>query len=78
MALIRGVKSLYPCPRCLIPTAKQGDPSATATLRTAEKTKDLVLRARMQQHAKDKEEDLKGESLRDVDVWHFYIIQYYC
>jgi hypothetical protein len=68
MALTRGVKSLYPCPRCLIAAAKQGDLSATATLRTAEKTKDLVLRARKHQYAKDKEEDLKSQSLRDVDV----------
>jgi len=68
MALIRGVGSLFPCPRCLIPEAKQGDPSARAPLRTAVDTRATIQEARGKRLVGDKEEILKAAGLRDVDV----------
>lgn len=68
MALIRGVKCLFPCPRCLIPESEQGDVSASAPLRTTVSTKAVIQRAREQRRAGDREEILKGSGLRDVDV----------
>ena len=68
MALIRGVTSLYPCPRCLIPQADQGDPSTVAPSRTAEGTKNMIDKARSQRLLGEKEEVLRGAGLRDIDV----------
>jgi len=68
MALIRGVGSLFPCPRCLIPEAKQGDPLARAPLRTAANTRATIQEARGQRLVGSKEEMLKAVGLRDVDV----------
>ena len=68
MALIRGVTSLHPCPRCLIHKDQQGDLSQTAALRTAADMKAKVLEARETEYAYEKEEILKGCGLRDVDV----------
>ena len=72
MALIRGVNSLFPCPRCLISGDKQGDISARAPLRTEAATKATIKKAREQRLAGDKEEILKGTGLRDVDVCPCY------
>jgi len=69
MALIRGVGSLFPCPRCLIPEGKQGDLSARALLRTVANTKATIQAAREQELVRDKEDILKSSGLRDVDVW---------
>lgn len=70
MALIRGVGSLFPCPRCLIPEAKQGDLSARAPLQTVASTKATIQEAREQELVRDREELLKASGLRDVDVWN--------
>jgi hypothetical protein len=76
MALIRGVGSLFPCPRCLIPELKQGEPSASAPLQTEAGTRATLEEARGKKRAGDKEDILKAAGLRDVDVRpHFY---YYC
>ena len=71
MALIRGVGSLFPCPRCLISEVKQGDPSASAPLRTAADTRATILEARGKQLVGEKEDVLKAAGLRDVDVRPF-------
>ena len=68
MALIRGIGSLFPCPRCLIPEAKQGDHSVSAPLRTEANTKATIQEAREKRLAGDKEGVLKAAGLRDVDV----------
>ena len=78
MALIRGVKCLFPCPRCLIPQAKQGSLSS-APLRTVASTRAIIQEAREQQHAQEKEEILKAAGLRNVDVIYFIIpVLRYC
>jgi len=74
MALIRGVGSLVPCPRCLIPDHELGRPGASAPLRTADRTKTVIQEARKERYAKDKEEVLKAAGLRDVDVRLCFII----
>jgi hypothetical protein len=73
MALIRGVGSLFPCPRCLISGVEQGNPSSSAELRTAAGTQATIQEAREQQLAGDKEEILMNAGLQDVDVrLHFF------
>jgi len=68
MALIRGVGSLFPCPRCLISDIKLGDLSARAPLRTAADTKAIIQEAREKEFSGQTEETLKSAGLRDVDV----------
>jgi len=68
MALIRGVGSLVPCPRCLIPEDKLGDHSAKAPLRTTADMKAIILEAQEQHTVNEGEEILKAAGLRDVDV----------
>ena len=68
MALIRGVGSLHPCPRCLIHHMKLKDLTHVSVLRTTENMKAEVQRARTQRLLKDKEEILKSAGLREVDV----------
>ena len=68
MSLIRGVGSLFPCPRCLIPEELQGDLSASAPLRTVAGTKATIEEARNEWLAGDREKILKAAGLRDVNV----------
>jgi hypothetical protein len=68
MALIRGVNSLYPCPRCLIAHTEQRDLSVTAPLRTTANAKATVQEAREYRLVEDREKTLKDAGLRDVDV----------
>ena len=76
MALIRGVKCWFPCPRCLIPEAKQGDSLEDAPPRTAAGTMATIQKAREQELAGDREDILKAAGLRNVDV-HFRIYYLY-
>ena len=78
MALIRGVKSLHPCPRCLIHTSQQGDLSRTAALRTTAEMKAKVLEARAKEFAYESEVILKDCGLRDVDVCPHFLYQKHC
>lgn len=73
MALIRGVKCLFPCPRCMISQEKQGDISVNAPPRTAAGTKATIQEARKQKRVGDKEAILKASGLRDVDVCLYFI-----
>jgi hypothetical protein len=73
MSLIRGVNSLFPCPRCLIHTDQQGDPSVRAPARTSADMQAIVQDARQERFAKDKEETLKSAGLRDVDVFVIFL-----
>jgi len=68
MALIRGVSSLFPCPRCLILMDKQGDRSVTAPLQTTAAMKTVLRDARGEKYLKDRKAKLKAVGLRDVDV----------
>ncbi|KAJ7257370.1 hypothetical protein C8J57DRAFT_1648450 [Mycena rebaudengoi] len=67
MALIRGVRGLYPCPVCLIKSDEQSDHNVTAVLRTATATPQLVASGRMLKSSEARESLLKSQSLRDVD-----------
>ncbi|KAJ7265150.1 hypothetical protein C8J57DRAFT_1622209 [Mycena rebaudengoi] len=67
MALIRGVRGLYPCPVCLIKSDEQSDHNVTAVLRTATATQQLVASGRMLKSSEARESLLKSQSLRDVD-----------
>lgn len=60
MALIRGIRSLYPCPICLIPSKDLADINITAPLRNMKETQHLV--------AEGIEAKLKDQGLRPVKV----------
>lgn len=68
MSLIRGVRSLWPCPICLVPRDKLSDASKTFCRRTSEDSQGVVKAARMKISAEEKEDALKEYGLRDVDV----------
>lgn len=68
MALIRGVGSNVPCPRCLIPHDQLGNHLTKAALRTTAGTKASLREARGKRFATDSEEFLKAAGLRDADV----------
>ena len=68
MALIRGVGSRHPCPRCVIHEESLGYANKTADLRTTGNMKIVLEKARSAHYAREKEEILKANGLRDVDV----------
>ena len=73
MALIWGGKfSHHPCPRCLVSNDQLGDLSKTSTIRTVEKTKEVLENARGKPSKTLKENELKKHGLRDIDVRHFF------
>ncbi|KAK7059887.1 hypothetical protein R3P38DRAFT_3523832 [Favolaschia claudopus] len=67
MALIRGSGGLYPCPICFVPWNEQSNLSEKHPLRCADDTARIIEEARQMPTAKDKEEHLKQNGLRDVD-----------
>jgi len=75
MSLIRGVRSLWPCPICLVPRDKLSDTSKTFRRRTSEDSQGVVKAARTKISAEEKEDVLKEYGLRDVDVSSMYIFQ---
>ncbi|KAI6127987.1 hypothetical protein EDD16DRAFT_1690555 [Pisolithus croceorrhizus] len=68
MALIRGVKSNFPCPICLIPRDHISDFPAQCELRTTENVLKVLEDARSQDTQEKKEQILIQQGLRDVDV----------
>ena len=71
MSLTRGNRSLFPCPRCLVPAEHQGRPSVDVPARTSGDSQVILQAARKQKYATDREDALKALSLRDVDVCYF-------
>jgi hypothetical protein len=71
MSLIRGLKGLCPCPKCLIPQDKLSDFTEKYDLRTQESTQNIFQEAR-DLGATAKDEFLKKYGLRDVQVDAFY------
>ncbi|KAJ7467981.1 hypothetical protein FB451DRAFT_1340366 [Mycena latifolia] len=67
MTLIRGLKSLYPCPMCFVRNADQSDLSQLPTLRTSEHSQRVIQRARNKKTMKARELALKQFGLRNVD-----------
>jgi hypothetical protein len=68
MALIRGGKSLFPCPICLVPHDKLVDISCPWPKRSKEDTEMLVENAANHQKAADAAEELKNHGLRPIRV----------
>ncbi|KAI9464204.1 hypothetical protein HD554DRAFT_2026564 [Boletus coccyginus] len=71
MALIRGVKSKFPCPVCLVPREQLSKLAPTSTGQYERRTSNNVIQtlqtARGQQRANEKEAILMNQGLRDVD-----------
>ncbi|KAJ7707650.1 hypothetical protein B0H17DRAFT_1033442 [Mycena rosella] len=71
MALIRGLRALYPCPVCFVKSEQQSDLTVDAQLRDAQHAKEAVEGARALS-AEDAENSLKDLGLRNVEnvFWH--------
>lgn len=67
MALIRGLKGLYPCPICFVKSDEQSDITVVPDLRTSKHSEEAVRKARTL-NAEGAEDLLKGFGLRNVDV----------
>lgn len=67
MALIRGLRGLHPCPKCLISNTDLSDLSQDCELRTAVAISQL-LKDVANMSAADREEKLKAQGLRPVAV----------
>jgi hypothetical protein len=74
MALIRGLKGLYPCPMCLVPQEQQSDLSQIFPLRTQQGSEALFHQAQALNRVEDKERLLKSQSLRMVKVCSLCLI----
>ncbi|KAJ7184441.1 hypothetical protein C8R46DRAFT_1064066 [Mycena filopes] len=67
MALIRGLKGLYPCPVCFVPWNEQSDLSTEHPLRTGKGSEKILEEARAMRTAAERDEELKDNGLRDVE-----------
>ncbi|KAJ6480393.1 hypothetical protein C8R45DRAFT_1054375 [Mycena sanguinolenta] len=67
MALIRGLRALFPCPICYVKKDEQSDLSKRAPLRTSQESQDVVKQARDADNADTRDELLKDKGLRNVD-----------
>jgi len=72
MALIRGLKGLYPCPICFVPWNEQSDLSTEHPLRTGAESQRILMDARAKRTLAERDELLKDNGLRDVEVIHFF------
>lgn len=68
MSLTQGLMSLWPCPVCLIPRDDLWDTSKTYRRRTSKESQALVNAARAKETFEEREELLKEQALRFVDV----------
>ena len=75
MALIRGIGSLRPCPRCLVADVDLDNFSDKAPARTARQTRATIEEARRQNLVGKSEEILKNSGLRDIDVRFNFILE---
>ena len=67
MALIRGLRGLCPCPKCLVPKDQLSDLTQEHILRTGQGVQDLFSEA-ADLGAVDKNNLLKQQGLRDIEV----------
>lgn len=74
MSLIRGIKSLFPCPICLVPRDKLSDLSQVYELRT-QKNSEALVRDTQGMTMADAEQKLRNQSLRPVQVCRLLQLQ---
>ncbi|KAJ7919809.1 hypothetical protein B0H13DRAFT_1988027 [Mycena leptocephala] len=68
MALTRGTRALHPCPICLVNNEDQSDLTIPFQTRTSQETQEIIRKARLLKKAADREQLLKANGLRDVDI----------
>jgi phage-related baseplate assembly protein len=68
MALIRGLRGLFPCPRCLVPSDELTQFMQHYAFRSTVSMKSIVEKANSFVLAGDKEELLKSYGLRSANV----------
>jgi hypothetical protein len=74
MASIRGIRSLFPCPICLVHKDNLSDLSHVAPRRTTDNMREIYNEARilgLDRKGAQKEKLLKQYGLRDVEVIQF-------
>ncbi|KAJ6451940.1 hypothetical protein C8R45DRAFT_848162 [Mycena sanguinolenta] len=67
MALIRGLRALFPCPICYVKQEEQSHLSKPLDLRTSEQSQQTVAEARKLKTKQARDEVLKSRGLRNVD-----------
>ncbi|KAG1771613.1 hypothetical protein EV702DRAFT_1181456 [Suillus placidus] len=77
MSLTRGIKSLWPCPVCLVPHDDLLDTLKTYPRRTSDQSQNVVKSARDKETAEEREDMLKQYGLRDV-MNTFWIVMIIC
>jgi len=76
MSLTRGIKSLWPCPVCLVPHDDLLDALKTYPRRTSDQSQNILQVARGKQTAEERDDTLKQYGLRDVQVRFCYRYQW--
>lgn len=76
MALIRGLRGLYPCPICFVKSDEQSDISIVPELRSSKHSQETVHTARTL-NAEGGEELLKGFGLRNVEVSVWALLNFF-
>ncbi|KAG2750897.1 hypothetical protein P692DRAFT_201839120 [Suillus brevipes Sb2] len=77
MSLTRGIKSLWPCPVCLVPHDDLLDALKTYPRRTSDQSQNILQVARGKQTAEERDDTLKQYGLRDVQN-AFWIVALTC
>ncbi|KAG1838862.1 hypothetical protein DFJ58DRAFT_718667 [Suillus subalutaceus] len=77
MSLTRGIKSLWPCPVCLVPHDNLLDALKTYPRRTSDQLQNILQVARGKQTAEERDDTLKQYGLRDVQN-AFWIVRLTC
>ncbi|KAF4583960.1 hypothetical protein EYR40_002458 [Pleurotus pulmonarius] len=67
MTATRGLRSLFPCPVCLVPRDMQMEHGTMYPLRTTDSMKAVYMSAMSQLTKKDQEETLKAVGLREIE-----------
>ena len=70
MALIRGIGSACPCPKCLVPNKELSNlrPRKEWDRRTTQNMKDVYKRAQLLESEEEREDLLKSVGMRDIEV----------
>lgn len=80
MSLTRGIKSLWPCPVCLVPHVDLLDTLKTYPSRTSNQSQNVLRAAQDKDTAEERDNTLKQYGLHDVQVRFplSILLMFYC
>lgn len=76
MALIRGLRGLFPCPICFVKSDEQSDVTVVPEARSMTHSHSTIQKARTL-NAEGREDLLKGSGLRNVDVSFCILLNFF-